>query len=515
MQMIENMRLTNGMTRRTLSTTVQRCQMDWRPTMSGTVPAGAPDATSPRPLLESRSVDFIPHDERYGHPRSLASLWFGANAMGVTLLTGSLAILTDLSLLWCVVAIAIGTLIGAVFVAYHSAQGPVLGLPQMIQSRAQFGFFGANIPMLVVVAMYLGFFGGGAVLAAQAMSELLGVSTRFGIFTTSVASVVLVIFGYDVLHKVAKVITPVFIVTFGVLTIVLATHWPGSGTRAVAHGGFSVTGFFFILGVVAAYHITYGPYVADYSRYLPAGTSHRATFWYTYIGIAAAGIWIMTLGAALQIAYSNLSIVAALSASADTAGGWLRILALVVLIVGVVNIDALNIYGAAMSTLTILTSFMRTLRVTRGFRVGFMLILGMIGTVGATLVAGDLISSYEDFIFFLITFLVPWSAINLADFYLVSRGQYDIADLFEPEGRYGKFNGPGLIAYGVGCLALAPFISTTFWTGPIAKAIGFDLSWLVGLIVPALLYVILCRSRYFSVRAVPAVGAAAVVEATN
>lgn len=43
-----------------------------------------------------------------------------------TLLTGSLAVFSGLSLFWSAVAIALGTLIGAVFVAYHSAQGPTL-----------------------------------------------------------------------------------------------------------------------------------------------------------------------------------------------------------------------------------------------------------------------------------------------------------------------------------------------------------------------------------------------------
>jgi len=450
-------------------------------------------ANSPAPLLETRSIDFIPDSERYGNAKGLFSLWFGANAMGVTLLTGSLAILTDLSLLWCFIAIAIGTLIGAVFVAYHSAQGPVLGLPQMIQSRAQFGFFGANIPLLVVVAMYLGFFAGGAILAGTAADELFGIGLKTGIVSTSILSAVLVIFGYDLLHKVAKVITPIFIAAFAILTVVLIANWPGQGDRVVAEHGFSTTGFFFILGVVAAYHITYGPYVADYSRYLPRSTSHAATFWYTYAGISIAGIWILMLGAALQIGYSKLGIVQALAASGDSAGNWLRIIVLLVLIIGLINIGALNIYGAAMSSLTIATSFMKDVRPTPGLRLAFMLTLGIVGTVGASILSGDLITSYENFIFFLIAFLIPWSAINLADFYIVSKGDYEVKALFESSGKYGLFNGPGLIAYVVGCAALAPFISTVYWTGPIAKDLGYDVSWVVGLIVPAVLYVVICR----------------------
>lgn len=456
----------------------------------GTVAAGSGGA-----LVETRSVDVVPPEERHGSPRGLFSLWFGANTTGVTLLTGSLAILTDLSLLWSFLAIALGTLVGSVFVAYHSAQGPVLGLPQMIQSRAQFGFLGANLPLVVVVAMYLGFFAGGGVLAGTALAELFGWSAQVGIVVTCVLAVVLVVFGHDVLHRTARVITPLFVAVFAVLTVGLVLDWPGQGERAVAANGFSTTGFFFILGIVAAYHVTYGPYVADYSRYLPARTSHGATFWYTYAGLVLSGVWIMTLGAALQIAYSELSIVGAVAAAGDGVGGWLRVLTLLALVVGLVNIGALNIYGSAVSTMTIATSVVSGLRPTRGLRLGFVLALGVVGTVGASLVSGDLILSYENFIFFLITFLVPWSAINLADFYIVSKGHYDLDALSDPRGRYGLWNGPGLVAYLVGCAALAPFISTVYWTGPVADRLGFDLSWLVGLVVPAAVYVAVCRAR--------------------
>ena len=42
-----------------------------------------------------------------------------------------------------VVAIAAGGLFGTFFAAFHASQGPQLGLPQMIQSRPQYGYRGA------------------------------------------------------------------------------------------------------------------------------------------------------------------------------------------------------------------------------------------------------------------------------------------------------------------------------------------------------------------------------------
>ena len=445
------------------------------------------------PVLESNSVNFVPHSQRYGHPRSLFTLWFGANAMGVTILTGSLAAYTSLSLLWDAVAIVVGTLIGTVFVAYHSAQGPALGLPQMIQSRAQFGFYGAVIPLVVVVAMYLGFFGGGAVLAGDAMSTLTGTDQKIGILLISLLSLVLVTFGYQVLHVLAKIITPVFVVVFAIVTIFLIVKWPGGAHHATAAGGFSLVGFFLVLGIVAAYFITYGPYVADYSRYLPEKTSVASTFWYTYVGMSLSGIWLMILGAAVQIAYSQLGIVEALAAGAGLGGGWLRVLALLVLLIGLVNIGALNIYGAAMSLLTIATSFMKSWQPTRALRLAFMIPVAVIATIGSVVVSGDLINTYENFIFFLIAFLIPWSAVNLVDFYFVRKGRYHVGDLFTANGRYRSVSWAGVAAYLIGCAVMIPFISTTFYTGPLAAALGFDISWMVGLVVSGAGYALFAR----------------------
>ena len=45
------------------------------------------------------------------------------------------------------VADALGIAVGTVFMAFHASQGPWLGLPQMVQSRAQFGYRGVIVPV--------------------------------------------------------------------------------------------------------------------------------------------------------------------------------------------------------------------------------------------------------------------------------------------------------------------------------------------------------------------------------
>ena len=111
-------------------------------------------------LIEQRTIGAIPEAERHGKAWQLLPLWFSLNATVMAATTGAIGISVGAGLIPTLVAIVVGNLVGSVFMAYHSAQGPQLGLPQMIQSRAQFGFFGAALPNLLAIIMYVGYFAG-------------------------------------------------------------------------------------------------------------------------------------------------------------------------------------------------------------------------------------------------------------------------------------------------------------------------------------------------------------------
>ena len=80
-----------------------------------------------------------------------------SNAQIATLAVGLISISEGASLFWSVLAIVVGVLVGTLFMAFHSAQGPQLGLPQMIQSRPQFGYIGALLVWLFAYVQYAGF----------------------------------------------------------------------------------------------------------------------------------------------------------------------------------------------------------------------------------------------------------------------------------------------------------------------------------------------------------------------
>jgi purine-cytosine permease-like protein len=108
-------------------------------------------------LVERRSIDVVPDEERHGTAFSQFTLWLGANLQITTVVTGGLAVVFGGDVVWSLLGLLAGNLVGGAVMALHSAQGPRLGLPQMISSRAQFGVKGAVVPLVLVVVMYVGY----------------------------------------------------------------------------------------------------------------------------------------------------------------------------------------------------------------------------------------------------------------------------------------------------------------------------------------------------------------------
>ncbi len=96
--------------------------------------------------VERRSIDVVPAAERHGSPVSQFTLWLGANLQITAIVDGALAVVFGADALWAIIGLLIGNLAGGVVMALHSAQGPRLGLPQMISSRAQFGVLRRGAP---------------------------------------------------------------------------------------------------------------------------------------------------------------------------------------------------------------------------------------------------------------------------------------------------------------------------------------------------------------------------------
>jgi NCS1 family nucleobase:cation symporter-1 len=135
-----------------------------------------------------------------------------------------------------------------------------------------------------------------------------------------------------------------------------------------------------------------------------------------------------------------------------------------------------------------------TIRRSVLMRVIGSLLLIAIGTVCAVLGYREFVGNLSNFLTVLLYVFVPWSAINLTDYYVVRRGHYDIASFFTAAGRYGGFFWPGLVAYVVAVAAELPFVDQAFYTGPLVKVLnGVDISWVVGAGVGIVVYLVALR----------------------
>ena len=437
--------------------------------------------------IEARSIDYIPPEERHGRIRDQFTLWFGLNANIFPVVLGGVLVFMGLDFLWACTAIVLGVVIGLVLVGFHAIQGPKLGVPQMIQSRGQFGFYGAVLVFAASIVLDFGFLAAQLVIQADAMNLFISsISIPAWIAILTVPVVVITIYGYDWIHFWQRWMTLVLGITFAVVFIQAINRGGLTGaaasTRAPSFALFMAGTGLFVIAIVS-----WAPYVSDYSRYLPENVSKSKTFWAVVLGCAIPQIFCAILGAYITGLLPHVSSTVA--AVGDIAGRW----ALPVMAVSLIGSDVANAY-TGMLALSSIVSCVKDVRHSVPMRVIGSLLVIAAGAGCALLGYKQFVNNLSNFLNVLLYVFIPWSAINLTDYYLVKHGDYDVASFFTPKGRYGGFLWRGLIAYVLAVAVQVPFIEQTFYTGPLVKNLGgIDISWVVGGVAGFVFYLIALR----------------------
>jgi NCS1 family nucleobase:cation symporter-1 len=432
--------------------------------------------------LEINTIQPIALDQRHGTAADLFTVWFGSNLMLLTIVTGGLAVtIFSLPFGWAVAALTLGNLVGAVFMALHAAQGPTLGVPQMIQTRGQFGSLGSLLVVGIVIVMYVGFLASNLVLGGEALASMApGISDTPGIALVGVLGVVAAIWGHDLIHAYARVMSyvsgVVLLVTFAWIVWV---H--GLPADFLSRNSVSAAGLLGTISAAALWQIAYAPYVSDYSRYMPRDTGARPAFWASYWGCTLGSVLPMVLGAMIGLATTQKSLVSGLAVL--TQG--IAPLVLIVFSVGIAAANAMNLYCGALSTLTFGQTLIPRWRPGARARTITVVVLFGLSLAGALLGKDSFLDNYTDFILLLLYVLVPWTAINLVDYYLLRHGHYDVPSFLRQDGGiYGRVNAVAVQCYLLGILVQLPLVATPLYTGPLARAMGgVDVSWIVGLAV--------------------------------
>jgi purine-cytosine permease-like protein len=391
------------------------------------------------------------------------------------------------------IAVVLGGAFGTFFMAFHSTQGPQLGLPQMIQSRPQFGYVGALLVWGVALIAYVGFNAFNQILAAQTVHSLYGGDSTLTMLVFTLLSLALAVVGYDLIHLAQRWVAYVLIAALLVFSaaVLLRGHFPA---HELAIRDFRSVPFLAQFFAAASYQIAWSIYVSDYSRYLPRDVGVSASFWWTYLGAFVGGAWTMLVGTIAAALYPALDVASALRTAADMVLPGFGKPLLLCSLLGLVTITSLNFYGGSLTLLSVVDS-LKPSRPTLAKRLLTLVLLTVAATSIALVSTENFVAKFGEFLAVLLYLFTPWTAINLVDFYLVRKGHYSVREIFNARGMYGRWNWRGLLAYGVGFVVMIPFFSTESWKGPVAKALGgADIAMLVGLPVSAIVYIWACRS---------------------
>lgn len=451
--------------------------------------------TTKSSAIEVQHVHAIPAGERQGTARDLFPVWFSANLNVGNAFFGALAVVLGNNLFWAVVAVVLGNVAGAVFMALHSAQGAKLGVPQLIQSRGQFGFYGALLPVALAAFLYLGFFATTAVIGGQALAAAApAIDLPISIVLVAALSLLLALIGYRAIHVAARWAMWPLALAVIVVTVASLVH----GGLDFDASGFQAGPFLTAFGIVATFLLTYAPYVSDYSRYLPVDTKPSAAFNWTFWGAFLGTTWTMLLGVLLGIQFNPDDTMASIGELLG--GNWVVAIVLVVTAAAVGGNNAMNLYGSMLNLITAGTSFMK-IRASKAVRIVMLLPTFILGLVIALFASAEFSANVSIFLSFLLLGFVPWGAVNLIDYYWVRKGEYRVEEFFNPRGVYfrdpatwtfGGVNWQAIIAYVIGIAAGVPFMSNGLFVGPGSAALGGpDLSWIPGLVVTGGVYLLL------------------------
>jgi NCS1 family nucleobase:cation symporter-1 len=365
----------------------------------------------------------VPGDRQSEAPRTLAEpvpqalsfadqlgLW---GNLGVSLLgfTGALFVLQPggagtprLSLLAATIALVLGTVLGTLGVAVSGLPGVRTGAPAMVLLR---GLFGARLSYLPTAINMLQLLGWGVfelVTIATAAHTIAPALPRWAfVLIAGVITGLLTLYplgSIRVLRRYAAVVVAAVLVY---LLVQLARHPLPPLTRG------SWSGFWPATDTVVAVAISFAPMAADYLRHSRSG---RSAFAGVMIGYSVTQVLCYVIGllALVTVARNPNDIYGAFIALP------LGMVCFAILAARELDQSFADIYSTAVST--------QNLRPRWDRRILAGLITGL-ATAGALVLN---IADYENFLTLLGSVFVPMFAVLAVDFFLLSRGHWDVSE---------------------------------------------------------------------------------------
>lgn len=463
---------------------------------------------APKPKMTSIEVygiDSIPDRDRTSTPLDVFRIAFGGANSFATVLLGAFPIFFGLSFMQGLMATLLGVVVGSAILAPMAIFGPINGTNNAVSSGAHFGVvgrvLGSYLSLLTAIAFY-------AIAVWTAGDAIVGGTIRlFGIKDSSffrgicygiMALLILAvcIYGYQFMLWINK------IAVMGASVILILGFVAFSGKINLDYQGVfpssTTTGFWpAFLGsafIVLSNPISFGAFLGDWSRYLPRNTDRKKLMRMAFLS-QIASLLPFIFGLATTAAVASLAPEA--FKNYDYVGGllgltpsWFLWPLLFLAVIGGLSTGSTSLYGTGLDFSSV---FPKLSRVQSTILIGIISIfLIFIGRF-----AFNIVQSVTTFVTLIIVCTTPWMVMMMLGF-LHRRGHYlpDDLQVFnrgQKGGAYwfnGGFNYPALLIW-----VLSAGLSLSFVNVP-GQFVGLqgnhfsglDISLLVALILPAVLY---------------------------
>lgn len=367
------------------------------------------DNISPTPKSE-RSMNFF----------STFTLWLAANVVITSVMTGMMFV-PDVSFKDAILAILIGSALGAIPLALTGRIGTRTGLSTMVITRAAFGQKGAILPAIVNTIILVGWSWIQAYMAGLSLNYAVSHATGYSninlfVILTEVLVVAITIYGHRGVESIEKWVS-VAMLMMSVLVFykIFVTYEMSTLIQMKASENPAISGII-AFDIVIATAFSWMSTVCDFNRYCK---SEKSGMWGTYLGYLLASLIAMGLGAVV----SGFSILSNMEQTYDPtvllAAYGFGFVASIVVFLSVLSTNVMALYSATMSFMNV---FPKT---------GFWkptITLGILCVLGA-LFKETLMTNFFNFILLIATLFIPVFAIVLVDYFIVKKGYYDAEEI--------------------------------------------------------------------------------------
>lgn len=359
----------------------------------------------------------------------LCGLW---GNLGVSLLgfTGAIFVLQPngagtptLSLVAALTAIFVGTVFGTVAVALVSIVGARTGAPTMVLLRGLFGARVSYLPTVLNIVQCLGWGVFELVTISTAAHTVAPALPRWSyVVVAGALTGLLTLRPLGAIRILRRFATPAVVLVLAYLFFELVRHpLPGVG-----HGTW--TGFWAADDTVVAAAISFAPLAADYTRH---ARTARSAFWGTLVGYGATQVLCYVIGL--------VALVTVARNPSDIYGSFIAVpfgaVCFAILATRELDQSFANVYSTAVSIQNL------------GPRLDRRMLAIIIAVLSTLLTLWINIADYENFLDLLGSVFIPMSAVFIVDYFVLSRGQWDLSS--ESRWRSGMLApwAAGFIAY--------------------------------------------------------------------